>query len=97
MNRPREYLKLAKRCRELKDQARDVVSRSDLATLESSYLTLAESVRVLRRSNRVHKKLERPIGHNLRLVLAWLRLLLRLILLALCRALALAPAFKSAS
>ena len=37
------------------------------------------------------------IGHNLRLVLAWLRLLLRLILLALCRALALAPAFKSAS
>jgi IS5 family transposase len=37
------------------------------------------------------------IGHNLRLVLAWLRLLLRLILLALCQALALAPAFKSAS
>jgi IS5 family transposase len=37
------------------------------------------------------------IGHNLRLVLAWLRLLLRLILLALCRALALAPAFKWAS
>jgi IS5 family transposase len=37
------------------------------------------------------------IGHNLRLVLAWLRLLLHLILLALCRALALAPAFKSAS
>ena len=31
------------------------------------------------------------IGHNLRLVLAWLRLLLRLILLALCRAHALAP------
>jgi IS5 family transposase len=29
------------------------------------------------------------IGHYLRLVLAWLRLLLRLILLALCRALAL--------
>ena len=61
MNRPREYLKLAKRCRELKDQARDVVSRSDLATLEYSYLTLAESVRVLRRSNRVHKKLERHL------------------------------------
>ena len=37
------------------------------------------------------------IGHNLRLVLAWLRLLLRLILLALCRALALPPALKSAS
>ena len=37
------------------------------------------------------------VGHNLRLVLAWLRLLLRLILLALCQALALAPAFKSAS
>ena len=37
------------------------------------------------------------IGHNLRLVLASLRPLLRLILLALCRALALAPAFKSAS
>ena len=37
------------------------------------------------------------IGHNLHLVLAWLRLLLRLILLALCRALALAPAFKWSS
>ena len=37
------------------------------------------------------------IGHNLRLVLAWFRLLLRLILLALCRALALAPAAKWAS
>ena len=37
------------------------------------------------------------IGHYLRLVLVWLRLLLRLILLALCRALALAPAFKWAS
>jgi IS5 family transposase len=39
------------------------------------------------------------IGHNLRLVLAWLRplLLLRLILLALCRALALAPELKWAS
>jgi len=34
------------------------------------------------------------IGHNLRLVLAWLRLLLRQILLALCRALALAPPFR---
>ncbi len=37
------------------------------------------------------------IGHNLRLVLAWFRLLLRLILLVLCRALALAPAAKWAS
>jgi hypothetical protein len=61
MIRPREYLKLTKRCRALKDEARDVVSRSDLATLEYSYLTLAESVRVLRRSNRVHKKLERHL------------------------------------
>jgi IS5 family transposase len=31
------------------------------------------------------------IGHNLRLVLAWLRILLRLILLALCQAFALTP------
>jgi transposase, IS5 family len=37
------------------------------------------------------------VGHNLRLVLAWLRLLLRLILLTLCRAFALAPAFRWAS
>jgi IS5 family transposase len=34
------------------------------------------------------------IGHNFRLVLAWLRVLLRPILLALSRALALAPAFR---
>ena len=32
------------------------------------------------------------VGHNLRLVLAWLRILLRLILLALCRAFAIQPA-----
>src|SRR6476659_3457048 len=37
------------------------------------------------------------VGHNLRLVLAWLRILLRLFLLALCRALALAPALRGAS
>ena len=37
------------------------------------------------------------VGHNLRLVLTWLRLLLRLILLALCRAFALTPAFRYAS
>ena len=36
-------------------------------------------------------------GHNLRLVLAWLRLLLRLILLALGRAFALPPPFRWAS
>ena len=34
------------------------------------------------------------VGHNLRLVLAWLRILLRLILLALCRAIAGTPALK---
>jgi transposase, IS5 family len=37
------------------------------------------------------------VGHNLRLVLAWLSSLLRLILLALCRAISLAPALKWAS
>jgi len=37
------------------------------------------------------------VGHNLRLVLAWLRLLLRLILLAMCRALAVPSAVKWAS
>src|SRR5262245_45391533 len=37
------------------------------------------------------------IGHNLRLVLTWLRLLLRLILLAPRQALSLAPAFRWAS
>lgn len=37
------------------------------------------------------------IGQNLRLVLAWLRILLRLILNALSQAFALAPALKSAS
>src|ERR1700750_1934210 len=37
------------------------------------------------------------VGHNLRLVLAWLSRLLRLILLALCRAISLAPALKWAS
>ena len=36
------------------------------------------------------------VGHNLRLVLAWLRILLRVILLALCRAFAIQPALSSA-
>ncbi|MFZ2142445.1 MAG: IS5 family transposase [Xanthobacteraceae bacterium] len=36
------------------------------------------------------------VGHNLRLVLAWLGILLRLILLALCRAFAIQPALSSA-
>jgi transposase, IS5 family len=36
------------------------------------------------------------VGYNLRLVLAWLKILLRLILLALCRALAIQPMLKSA-
>jgi IS5 family transposase len=36
------------------------------------------------------------VGHNLRHVLAWLRILLRLILLALCRAFAIQPALSSA-
>jgi transposase, IS5 family len=35
------------------------------------------------------------VGHNLRLVLAWLRIPLRLILLALCRAFAIQPALSS--
>jgi transposase, IS5 family len=34
------------------------------------------------------------VGHNLRLVLAWLSSLLRLILLALCRATSVAPALN---
>jgi IS5 family transposase len=37
------------------------------------------------------------VGHNLRLVLAWLRILLRLILIALRPAFAVTPALKSAS
>jgi hypothetical protein len=37
------------------------------------------------------------VGHNLRLVLAWLSSLLRFILLALCRAISVAPALKWAS
>lgn len=36
------------------------------------------------------------VGHNLRLILAWLRLLLRLILTAILRALALQPSLRSA-
>jgi IS5 family transposase len=36
------------------------------------------------------------VGHNLRLVLAWLRILLRLILLALCRAFPIPSALSSA-
>jgi len=37
------------------------------------------------------------VGHNLRLVLAWLRILLRLVLLALCRAFTALPALSPAS
>jgi IS5 family transposase len=37
------------------------------------------------------------VDHNLRLVLAWLRILLRLLLIALLRPLIVQPAFKSAS
>jgi transposase, IS5 family len=37
------------------------------------------------------------VGYNLRLVLAWLRILLRFFLLTLCRTLAITPALKSAS
>jgi IS5 family transposase len=37
------------------------------------------------------------VGHNLRIVLAWLRMLLRLILIALCTRFALQRAIKSAS
>ena len=37
------------------------------------------------------------VGHNLRLVLAWLSSLLRLILLALFRTITVMPAFKCAS
>ena len=36
------------------------------------------------------------VGHNLRLVLAWLRILLRLFLIALCRPLAIPPTIKAA-
>ncbi|HEV3160336.1 MAG TPA: hypothetical protein VGZ89_10175, partial [Xanthobacteraceae bacterium] len=35
------------------------------------------------------------VGYNLRLVLAWLRILLRLFLIALCRSLAIPPTIKS--
>ena len=37
------------------------------------------------------------VGYNLRLVLAWLRILLRLFLIALCRPLAIPPTIKAAS
>jgi IS5 family transposase len=37
------------------------------------------------------------VDHNLRLVLAWLRILLRLLLIALLRPLIVQPAFKSVS
>jgi IS5 family transposase len=37
------------------------------------------------------------VGHNLRLVLAWLRILLRLILIALWHRLAIHPKLKSVS
>lgn len=59
MKRPRGYFKLAKHCRELMDRTRDKVDRSNLATLEYSYLTLAKSSQVLRRSLRAQKALER--------------------------------------
>lgn len=59
MKRAREYLKLAKRVGALKDQARDELSRGQLATLEHSYLTLAKSSQILRRSIRLQKAIER--------------------------------------
>ena len=59
MKRARGYFKLAKRCRGLIDQTRDKVDRNNLATLEYSYLALAKSSQVLRRSVRVQKTLER--------------------------------------
>ena len=64
--RPRAYLKLAKRYGELKDQARGNVSRSQFTTLEHSYLTLAQSCQMLRRSVRLQKALERR--HMFRMV-----------------------------
>ena len=57
--RPRRYLKLAKLYGELREQARDNASRNQLATLEHSYLTLAESSQLLRRSVRLQKLLEK--------------------------------------
>ncbi len=39
---------------------------------------------------------EATVGYNLRLVLAWLRILLRLFLIALCRPLAIPPTIKAA-
>lgn len=59
MARPRGYLKLARRVGALKDNTRDNVSRSQLATLESGYLTLARSAQVLRRSIRLQRALEK--------------------------------------
>lgn len=41
------------------DRTRDSVDRSNLASLEYSYLTLAKSSQVLRRSVRAQKALER--------------------------------------
>ena len=38
-----------------------------------------------------------PVGHNLRIVLAWLSSLLRFILLGLCRVLTVTPALNWAS
>lgn len=43
----------------LKDEARDNLSRVQLATLEQSYLTLAKSSQVLRRSLRLQRTIER--------------------------------------
>ena len=57
--RPRGYFKLTKHCRELMDRTRNNVDRNNLATLEYSYLILAKSSQVLRRSVRAHKALER--------------------------------------
>jgi hypothetical protein len=58
MERARKYLKLAARSRELSGEARDTISRNQLATLEQTYLTLAQSSRVLRHSAKTLKALE---------------------------------------
>ena len=62
-----------------------------------SQRAVARSLGLAGREGDVANVVLTAIGHNLRLVLAWLGLLLRLILLVLRRALALAPTFKSAS
>lgn len=62
MKRARGYLKLAQRYGASKERARDNISRSQLSTLENSYLTLAKSSQVLRRSLRLQKALEKRRG-----------------------------------